>query len=1112
MTIGALVERERRHLRLAEICAGLLLALGAGALVLGIAAMSLAGARWLTLPRALPLLVWAVVALLLGAFAALTRWRLMRRGSRHDIALAIEREQGLRRGVLVGVLELEGQGGLAARAAESARARLPHATPLAPSLRRSSARRTTVAMGLGLVGVLTLATTSPLFGDGLRAVMRPIDAWRGTLLAPITIVNAPRELVRGARLALGIVAPGRSRLFVSHRQTGEAWRTDTVATSGGSVPTQWSMAALHGDVRVVVTEGRRSSDSVLVRAVDRPYVGAVILRVEYPAYLSRAAETLPVGEPMHLPRGTVLTISGRASVPLTTVTLRGAAGERYALTTSGQTFAGRLVVDRSAALHWTADGSGGAVTDVPPPLDLDVVADSAPHVTILAPAGDTLLANGDESTLSVTASDDHGIASIVLRAAHGTSGAAEWSTQPIAGQAGTSWSGDAPLDIGAMRLAPGEIGRVRIEAIDSSPWAQRGVSRELIVKRPSMEEQRTAARALGDAAVKEARAAASAQRSLAQRTDEAARAQTRSAMSKADASTTPASPRAASMNFESAEKSRSLAQEQRAMADRVQKLREATQQLERQLKAAGALDTSLARQLGEAQALMRQALTPRMMAQMQKLESAAQQLNGEQSRDALRDLTQMQQRMREQLEKSAEMLKRAAHEGAMQTLADQAKELAQRERAVAESAAVAQPVDRAPARESAKLAEQSKRLREQMEDLKDRLTKDKAEAGASRTEQAGEHAAKSEASMRRAASAGQQGQQGEQARQETPAASRQARDAAKEMDDASKSMQDARAAQVKDWKRELTSELDQSVQEMMQLAREERALEQQARNGAATPDQRGAQSAVEQGVDKANERLQRAAKKSALLSARSQRAMSDARDKVAQATQKVTASQNADAARQQASALGDASEALTRAAAALARDRERANSAGSASGFSEMLEEMQKAARSQGQINGQAQSLMSMPGGATGSQGQSLARALARQQRGVADQLEDAGDGAGGDHAAQLAREARQLADQLDGGRLDAGTLARQQQLFRRLLDAGHSLEKEEREDSGKREATSATGTNGFVPGARVDGKAAARFRAPTWEELRGLSADERRAILDYFTRLNNGPASGAPR
>jgi len=66
------------------------------------------------------------------------------------------------------------------------------------------------------------------------------------------------------------------------------------------------------------------------------------------------------------------------------------------------------------------------------------------------------------------------------------------------------------------------------------------------------------------------------------------------------------------------------------------------------------------------------------MAQMQKLEQATQKLEGEQAQQALKDLEAMQQRLREQLEKSAEMLKRAAMEGAMQTLKDEAKEIAER--------------------------------------------------------------------------------------------------------------------------------------------------------------------------------------------------------------------------------------------------------------------------------------------------------------------------------------------------------------------------------------------------------------------------------------------------
>ena len=1130
MTLHELVERERRQVRRREVVAGLLLGAGVAALIVALGAGVLGDARWLALPRVVPFLVWLAV---IGAGAGLawrTRERLRRGATRTQVAHAIESEQQLRRGALLGALELEGRGPLAMRAAAAARGTLPRDGALAPALRKDGHRRAAIAAGGAIVAALVLASASPLFGDGLRAVLRPVDAWRGALLARPVIDSAPPYLIRGAPVRLTIRAPGRQRIMLAVRQTGEAWRTDTLAVDGRTGTARWTLDALRGDLRLVATDGRASSDSVVIHAADRPFVGAVVLRVTYPGYLGRPAENVPVGEPLRLPRGTSLAISGRASVPLASVTLAGEAGENVALATDGHAFSGRLVAERSARLRWLASGTGGPVGDVPAPLEIEVLADSTPRVEITMPEGDTVLAATERVGLGLTASDDHGIATLALRIARlGAGGDGPPIGQPVASAVGTSWVGTTTVDVTALQLQPGEAVRVRAEAVDASPWAQRGVSRDLVIKRPTLEESRTEARVLGDSAAKEARAAAAAQKSLAQRTDEASRAQTREGSAQGSRSSSQrgsASEDAQkSMNYESAERARGLAQEQRAMAERVQRLRQATQQLEQQLKAAGALDSSLARQLGEAQALLRQALTPELLAQMQKLENAAKELNGEQSRDALRDLAQLQQRLKDQLARSAEMLKRAAHEGAMQTLSDEARELAQKQKALADSARGASPKgdaaksqDQAKAqdqpktdrsRDAAKLADRAQRLRDAMQELKERLAKDDAAAGAAKTGEAQDHAQKSESGMRRASSAMKSGDQGAQSDRQGDRngenGEAEARDAAAEMQRAAQAMQEARDAQVNDWKKELTSELDQAVQEMMQLARQERSLEQQARSGAQGDDRRAAQSAVEQGVDKASERLQSAGRKSALLSPRSSRAVSEAQAKVSQATQSVAGSNGQPS--QQAGALSEAADALTKAAASLARDRERANSAKSASGFSEMIQQMQEMAQRQGRLNSQAQGLMGMPNGASGGAGQSLARSLARQQRSIADQLEDVGDAAGGDRAAQLAREARQLADALDNGRLDAGTLARQQQLFRRLLDAGRSLEKDERDDSGKREATSAKGDEVFSPTGKVDAKAAIRFRPPTWQELRGLSPDERRAILDYFTRINSAPA-----
>jgi hypothetical protein len=135
---------------------------------------------------------------------------------------------------------------------------------------------------------------------------------------------------------------------------------------------------------------------------------------------------------------------------------------------------------------------------------------------------------------------------------------------------------------------------------------------------------------------------------------------------------------------------------------------------------------------------------------------------------------------------------------------------------------------------------------------------------------------------------------------------------------------------------------------------------------------------------------------------------------------------------------------------------------------------------------------------------QSSARSLAKAQRDVANQLDDVGDADATGRAAELAREARQLAQTLDQGAVDPTVLARQQRLFRRMLDAGQTLENDQKDESGKRESHPGDQSNPFLPpGSSASGKQAVKYRVPEWNELRGMSADERRLVIEYFRKLN---------
>lgn len=1173
MTPLELVERERVRLRRLHVVAGVSLALAITFTALALGVLVLGDARWIALPRSAPFLVWLLVVALDAAVIVWSIRKLRGDVTRGGVAAAIEREQSLRAGALRGTLEVANHGALGRHAANEMSARLRGAGPsLAPGTRRRVTRYAGRTFAAAAISVALLGGLAPVFGDGLLALLLPVRAWKGTLLPKLEFRALPPQVMRGEELGLEIVAPRRTSVTLAQRTTGEGWRSMAVPVDRNGIA-RARVGPMRGDLSLVVTDGRASTDTAFVRVTDRPFVGAVSMRATYPAYLGRAPEGLPVGEPARVPQGTVVEVTGRASTELHSIQLVGDKNDVIGFAPSGHAFTGRFTATHSGKWSWTATGSLGPISDVPLPLELEVVPDSAPRVDLVSPATDTLVAGDDRVPLRLTVTDDHGIARVELESwKQGSGGAQPLVVEQLSTPQSTLWNGSPTLDLAPRGLEPGDALHVKVVATDNSPWAQKGESRELLLKIPTMEERREMARAAADSAVREAMATASAEKSLQQRTSDVSREQTEranrsqsqeSASASADSK---AGGQQKSMSFEAAEQARAVAKGQRALADRVKNLQQQAAALQQQLKQAGALDSSLAQQLRDAQDLLRQALTPELMEQMKKLEDAAQQLSGDQARQAMKDLAAMQQRLREQLEKSAEMLKRAAFEGAMQTLKDEAKDIANREQQLADSAQSNGNRD-AQQEQARRLAARSERFTDEVKKLEDRLAHEKADPGAKGADQARQHGEASTEKMKDAAgeqaekpnegaadankqTGGQQSRSGKQSQAGTPSAggkqpeagkqssgarqadgSRQgmngqqaggaqgqraqsggsqqpgemqanARDAASQMEQAAQAMQNARDAQVSEWKKELTGDLDQTIQELLQMARQESAMEQKARSGASSPEEmRGEQSAVKQGVDEAAQRMQKAGQKSSLLSGRSQRAMSDAQQKVSQATQQMS-EQRGDG--QSANSLGDAAEALNRAAASLARDRERVNSASSASGFAEMLQQLQEMAKKQGSINAQAQGLMPMPGGQMSAEMQATARALARQQRSVAQQLDEMGEGAGGDRAAQLAKEARQLADALEGGRIDGTTLARQQQLFRRLLDAGRSLEKNDREDSNKREATAAKGDELFTPSnTDATGKNASKFQAPNWNELRGLTADERRAILDYFKRIN---------
>ena len=1117
MNVLALVRTESRRLR--RMATVTLFVLPSVAIIglLSATASWLDEGRWLALPPFVPIAAWIVAVIAAFLIAQLLRRRLLSRAAPRAVALAIEHEQGLRRGALTGLMEVEGSGVFAAFAAEQLGAQLAAAANRpAPRLRRRLRRATLLAL-FALVQVVGLASASWIKRpDGWQALLHPVEAWRGVLAAPIHFVNAPTRALRGSAVELAIAAPGRAMVQLRWRATGGDWQqviapVDARGIAAARIP------SADADLIVLATDGRAGRDSITVRVVDRPFVGDITVMARYPAYLARPIERLPTDAPLRLPAGTTLEISGSASEPLAAVALAGERG-RLTLLPNGARFAGRFTPRENDVWRWEVEGTSQQTLDVPPPLEIEVVGDSLPRVEILSPTGEVLVSADARVTLELLAQDDHALRAVSLRVAR-VGAALLLREVALTDRSDAIWSGAYAVDLEAFALTPGDAIQVVLVARDAAPGVREAVSAPIVLRVPTADQAREAARDAADAAVSAADAVAREQAALGERT--ATEARTRSdrtaAQREEDQRTAEirnqnpnqaSAPREA-LGYENAEKAKEIAEQQRQLTARVDQLEEAARQLEDRLRDAGALDTGLARQLQDAQRMLREAMTPEMQAALERLESSTQQLDGQRTRQSMSDLAAQQQRLRQTLERSAEMLRRAALEGQMQTVADQGRDLAQAQRAMADSARPgSESRDARDARDAREVREDAARMQRASEQLAraaerlgERLEQAQARPGAEAMQRGAQQAAQ----------AGQQMQRAAQNAAPDPAGAQQAaQDAADSMERAAESLADARGDQVAEWKSELTEALDRSVQELMQMAREQDALAQQARDAQDASSLRGAQSALQQGVQAAQERLEDEGRRSTLLSARSQELMQRAQQRSAQATREASEGRRG----QSEQAMREAADALRQAAAQLTRDRERAASARSATGMAEMMQQMQQLAQQQAGLNSQMQSLLPMAQQQGGRQGMDAAtreqaRQLARSQREVAQQLDEIADADPTGRAQELAREARALAAALDQGAVDPATSARQERLFRRMLDAGRSLEQDQRDETQRRESRAARAGDRVTPVGDGRGAPGERYAVPTWEELRGLSAEDRRLVIEYFRRLN--AAGGAP-
>jgi hypothetical protein len=545
------------------------------------------------------------------------------------------------------------------------------------------------------------------------------------------------------------------------------------------------------------------------------------------------------------------------------------------------------------------------------------------------------------------------------------------------------------------------------------------------------------------------------------------------------------------MSYEQVKQAQALAEATESVVQQSEQLKDALDALRQAAEQAGLNDPEFQKRLEEVRQQLAQALTPELRAKLADLKAALQNLDADQARRALQDLTAAQSKLKEALERSKELFKRAALEGELASLAEEARDLAKQQEQWNAAAPKAEPGEAATAEQ---------RMADRADTLASRLAKAAAQldssAAQSALDSAGQQAADASGQMQQA---GQQMQQGKHA-----SAQQHGEEASKMLAPLAGQMDQARQSAQNNWRAEVMKALDQALAETSRLSRQELSLSNALDGNADAAASRSAQAELEDAVGRVAARIRDIAGKNALVSQQIGVALEVARSHMASAREAVSsASLNLPAAADRA---GSAVDALNAAAYMMVRSRKDVAGAASGSGMAEAMEQMSQLAGQQGQLGQQTASLLPVPGQGQGASGQQLMQ-LAAQQRAIAEALQRMQANGNMPGAGQLSEEAAELARRLEAGRADRQTVERQQQLFRRMLDAGRTLQGEERDEQKERQSTTAKDELRLPPALRErleQGDAAPRL--PGWDELQRLSPEDRRLVVDYFRRLAENP------
>ncbi|OGU44715.1 MAG: hypothetical protein A2X68_11365 [Ignavibacteria bacterium GWC2_56_12] len=911
------------------------------------------------------------------------------------------------------------------------------------------------------------------------------------------------EVVKGADVIVrvdvraqdGRRVDGDVTVAVLHRAEGQQdfERTSVYHDSTGSHTA--SLASLRFSTSYFATADRVESEHFLVTVVDRPAVNSFRVKLEAPAYTRlpvRVQEEFAGN--VSAPAGTKVTITGSASKDLSSGAIVFGDSNRTLLTVGGDRFSGSFRLSASGTYYVHISDGDGLSNASPIRYELTVTPDLPPMVRVVEPGRNMDIAGGDPIGLLVQAADDYGLSLMRLgyRLTHSRYEQPQenysYLPMPFDASRGPETEVSYQWDLESLSLVPEDVVEYFVEVSDNNTVTGPSTTRSLLytLRLPSLGEVFTDVEKGHEQSLEHLDTALEEAKKLKEEVERISQ----------DLKT----------NKEIDWQKQLQAKDLQKKTEEIQKKLDAAQQqlqdMTQQMQQQQVLSPETMEKYQELQDLFQQINSDELQKALKQMQQAMQNVNKDQLRQALEKAEFSEERFRQGIERTINLLKRIEIEQKMDEVRKRANDLAERQEQLRSDSTRSSTPNEEQVKQQQDLAAEQKRMEQESAALQKKMEEFFTEMPADKLAELNKSMEQQKLDEKMQEAARHMGRGNQQQAQQMQ------REIGKELQQFSQQMNALQQELLQNQAQQTLSALRRATNNLLELSRRQEGLKNEAQstpsNSPKLRENAQNQMRVMQDLSNVIDGLSELAQKSFAVTPGMGKELGEALGRMQNAMRNLDVRSGSMASQEQTGAMASLNRAAQQVQAALQAMMQQGQ--GSPGGMG-LMQQLQMMAGQQAALNMQTQQI---------GEGEAMRRAaeaarIAREQEAVRKSVEQLNREAQGSDEQRrvlgdlqkIAEEMREVVRNLEQNNVNPETIRRQERILSRLLDASRSMR--ERDFEKKRQARTGTQITRRSPG-EIDANAMER-RTKLREDLmraleQGYAKDYQDLIRKYFEEL----------